>query len=495
MMKTNDLKQNVPISSSPVTTAEHRESDLHKQMVQDIFKAIAEKRFVEITPRLSGNGDIIYPQLSHLAGVEGSHPTEILEELCQQRILTKEPANLSFECPTCRKEITVQSLVCPNCGGTELMSGTVAQHLRCLHFDFESNFDQSAGETRCPKCSKKVSAQDSDYVKLGIFFKCVSCGEFTTRAKRLYSCPECQQVFETTKEPPIEAYKYVVNHDIDLMDLNSFDPSSLIRELENVGLEARINASVRSKRGGEHSFTLLVKNSANAIESRGKVADSLVAVDVIVENPQVGPSGVYALFAKAIDCEISHRVLVAIPGVSEKTKALAHGYNILVIESRNTVLAAVPLRDCLRGILEKGNVAPGKILRVGKRNTRRRSSIDIMSDILSIVSLPSSQSEIIGCANLSFEQCRKYLAILERMGLLGRYLEDAVRLRFVITERGREYLAGLSGEFGRIAEGDRSIWGAKRRTENSFLEGNELSKTRKLELESTAKPDSAKAFA
>ena len=67
-------------------------------------------------------------------------------------------------------------------------------------------------------------------------------------------------------------------------------------------------------------------------------------------------------------------------------------------------------------------------------------------------------------------QCQKYVPLLEKLGLVRRYLEDGFRIRYVITEKGREYLSSISGEFGKIAEGGRSIWPTKRKSAGKVLQ-------------------------
>jgi predicted transcriptional regulator/ABC-type transporter Mla MlaB component len=456
ILRSSDLKRGERIA--PAASKDHR-NGRSKSELRNVFKAIVESGVAEFAPSLSDGGDIIYPMMNKLTGVGTSQAGEVLEELCQKKVLTKVPASLSCRCPACSTEIAIQTLVCPNCSGTELVSGTALQHLTCLHFDFEWNFSRGTeGEKFCPKCDRKLEKMGIDYLKQGTFFKCSTCGEFTARAKRLFSCPSCQRVFETTKEPPIEAYKYIVKNGA---SLSALDLSALIGELKNSGLEATENATIRGKSGTEHSFTLVVKDSAGTSKDR---ANLLVAVDII-DMAGADTTAVLLLFAKSMDCDARRRILVTIPGVSEQTKALAQSYQISVLESPDTSRASELLFERVCAIF-----GVGKTSQKGKRTAGRRGSMDIISDILSIVSAPSGKSEIISCANLSFEQCQKYLAILERMGLLRRYLEDAVRVKYMITERGREYMRNISGEFGRIAEGDRSVWDARRQNMNETNE-------------------------
>jgi predicted transcriptional regulator len=94
--------------------------------------------------------------------------------------------------------------------------------------------------------------------------------------------------------------------------------------------------------------------------------------------------------------------------------------------------------------------------------SKRRNAFDILTDILTVSSHPSSKSKIMASANLNHKQCQKYLHALERMGLLNKLLEDGVQQKFVITEKGREYHSRMVEVFGWIADGDRSVWITRR---------------------------------
>ena len=91
-----------------------------------------------------------------------------------------------------------------------------------------------------------------------------------------------------------------------------------------------------------------------------------------------------------------------------------------------------------------------------------------MTDILSVVSMPTTKWEIMARANLSFDQCQKYLPALRRLGLVSEFY-DARSHRFAITEKGREYYANMAGAYGRIDAGDVSIWSTRRHLQNPLI--------------------------
>ena len=453
------------------------EPQLSRKQVLVLLKNLEERKIDRIRPHLTANGALVYVDVAEFTGIDASKISEILESLAQEGILTKEPASPLFNCPSCNSTIAVQSLVCPNCRGTGLVSGTALQHLPCLNFDFESRFEHRDGFTFCPKCDRKLLNLGLDYLRPGTFFKCVACGEFTARALRLYTCSSCQKIFETTKEAAIQAYDYKINEEKkkELVAKYLFDVSldPMFDALKRSCLEIRKSNVLKGKSGVEHSFTV-VANYQNV-----EVGHKVVVIDVVSNPVRVDTTAVLSLFAKTLDCKVKDRILIAIPELEDDARVLARNYNITYIEAKqnsiNELAEKLQIMFGPREIQQGGplSVSQDKYIRrpnrsmkdVKRQLIRKRSSLDIMADILTVVGAPSSKTEVMACANLSYEQCQKYMPALEKLGLIREYFEDGVHSRFVSTEKGREYLSSMSAEYGRIAEGDKSVWSTRRRVE------------------------------
>ena len=88
----------------------------------------------------------------------------------------------------------------------------------------------------------------------------------------------------------------------------------------------------------------------------------------------------------------------------------------------------------------------------------RRGTFDIMTDILRVATIPCSEAEILSSANLSFAQFRRYKSILEGFGYLYEVVADGKHIEYWLTSKGKEYLDSVSSEFGRIPDGERSVW-------------------------------------
>ena len=161
--------------------------------------------------------------------------------------------------------------------------------------------------------------------------------------------------------------------------------------------------------------------------------------------------------------------MIAIPKLSNQARILAKSYNMQFVEAENLNLASILLQGILELLMQRKKELISRS-RTRNSNLSKRNSIDIMTDILTITAYPSSKSEIMSRANLSYEQCQNYLPILERLGLVVKNIEDGVHIKFTITEKGREYLTQLSDQFGRIAKGDEAKLECRGRIESPRIE-------------------------
>ena len=88
----------------------------------------------------------------------------------------------------------------------------------------------------------------------------------------------------------------------------------------------------------------------------------------------------------------------------------------------------------------------------------RRNTLDVMADILRIATKPSTKTQILYAANLSYTQLQKYMTMLRDFGMVSDVVDKGGNDKFVITERGKQFLLDLPSRYGRIAPGEHSIW-------------------------------------
>ena len=81
-----------------------------------------------------------------------------------------------------------------------------------------------------------------------------------------------------------------------------------------------------------------------------------------------------------------------------------------------------------------------------------------MADILRITTKPSTKTQILYSANLSYTQLQKYILTLREFGMVSELVEKGGNDKLVITARGQQFLTDLPRRFGRIAPGEHSVW-------------------------------------
>ncbi len=81
-----------------------------------------------------------------------------------------------------------------------------------------------------------------------------------------------------------------------------------------------------------------------------------------------------------------------------------------------------------------------------------------MADILRIASKPSTKTQILYAANLSYTQLQKYIAMLRDFGMISELVQKEGKDKLVITDRGKQFLTDLPTRFGTVAPGQHSVW-------------------------------------
>ena len=390
-----------------------------------------------------------------------SVPTRREEEAMGGRARAKNP------CPHCGSEDTVASRTCLNCGRPQVVSGKALLHLVCHYLNFESEFRFSlAGRPVCPNCSRDLETKDSDFLSLGVLYYCQSCEAFEARAKIVCTCRRCLKTHENSsnlmpKDPSNEPAT------------SGFGKKAALTPVFAgvSGWSLHPFAELLGKSGIKNSFSAVAMRSTLPYQSaaaRGK----LVVIDIVQEDLPIESPCVHSFFARALDCGVKHRIMIAIPKLDVSAKKLAESYGICLIEAPDILIAGDMIQTTLDKVLPppalKANLSLEDELGAGgfqrrKLKSGKRSSVDIITDILKVALNPVSKSEIMACANMSYEQCQRYLPRLEKVDFVRKYLEDGVHARFQTTEKGREYISNIFGEFGTILDGERSVWSSKRR--------------------------------
>jgi predicted transcriptional regulator len=92
-------------------------------------------------------------------------------------------------------------------------------------------------------------------------------------------------------------------------------------------------------------------------------------------------------------------------------------------------------------VLSGGHYAPGAGTKV--RVGRRRSSIQIIADMLRVGENGAGKTEIMYTANMSYSQIQRYLDYLVGQGFIGRVDMDNTLVAYRVTDSGFKLLKAI----------------------------------------------------
>jgi len=363
---------------------------------------------------------------------------------------------------------------CLNCGEPGVSPEKTVLHLVCHYLNFETKFHTSfSSRLVCPQCNRALSESNSDYVALGTLYYCRNCEAFEAKANIVSSCKRCLKVHEHQSSEMVSYGPQSEGHSTPKIGNRASLTSLFGKELNIAGWNLLSPVELLGRSGIRNTFSLVAYRSKLPVEKEEK--RKLVVFDFLTDDYPIESRHVHSFFARALDCGVKHRIMIVIPKLDESAKKLADSYGMSVIEAPDALLAAdmipsaldklLPLPSLIRAAdFSQGDSLDGSDPRRSRSRSSKRSSVDIIADILKVALNPVSKSEIMACANMSYEQCQKYLPRLEKVDLVRKYLEDGVHARYQTTEKGREYVSNLFGEFGTIMNGEKSVWSSKRGT-------------------------------
>lgn len=289
---------------------------LNRSDVQALLKAFIDGSLTVLKPVLSQTGDFTYPEAEKIMGSSSRVVREILEALSEESVLLEEPFTLAVVCPYCGDNRLVIELACPRCDSTKLKVGATIEHLECGYIGFEEDVENMV----CPKCGKRMRALGIDYRKPGVMYRCTSCKEFVGDPKRKYTCLKEKHVFYEDDSVSKEVCSYRLNPSKkDFVGKWVMDLNPVAEVLRAKGLTVKAPARIRGRSGVEHTFTLLAS---------GNDGVDTVIIDVLVSDKPIDDSALSLIF-KALDIDASKRIMVFIPGLTEKARALFDYYRVL----------------------------------------------------------------------------------------------------------------------------------------------------------------------
>ncbi|MEM2088820.1 MAG: hypothetical protein QXF52_09170 [Thermoproteota archaeon] len=289
---------------------------LNRSDVQALLKALSDGSLTVLRPELNLNGGFVYPDAERIMGSSQRLIKEVLETLAEENILSGELSMVATVCPYCGDNRFTVELTCPHCGSARMRMGVTIEHLECGYIGFE----EEVRDMICPKCRKRMRALGIDYRKPGVLYRCLSCKEFTGEPRRKYTCLSENHVFYEDEGVSRELYSYRLNPEKkDFIGRWVMDLTPVAVALRAKGWRVEAPARIIGKSGVEHTFSL------SAFRDDGNVE---VLTDILVNDRPIDDSALSLIF-KALDVDAAKRIMVFIPELTVKARALFDYYRVL----------------------------------------------------------------------------------------------------------------------------------------------------------------------
>lgn len=313
------------ISSQPLTSKDK------------LALTVAYQRDSGFVPRPDVELGCRYPEAETLFGFSRVDAADNLHSLWEGGYLRRELHSSIMKCPSCDGYKLIFMLQCPYCNSLKLTRGNSVKHYPCGHIDFEDRFEK-ADELFCPSCSGKLEKLGLDYMRIGVWYKCLTCEKAFGEPKEKLYCPQCDRNHEREDLVLQPIFTFTINEtrvadillDIDLERLKTTLSSKWSMVIPG-------NAVGRS--GIEHTFSI-------GLTSKGALGKK-VFIDIEQAAGSVDSYAVMRFFAKLTDVESDLGLLASIPRFSDEARRLAETYGVKTFEGNSFTDVMNEIKNCL----------------------------------------------------------------------------------------------------------------------------------------------------
>jgi hypothetical protein len=259
-----------------------------------------------------------------------THETVLLFDSLTKAGIFKKSAFASYlTCPECQSPNLRSAIGCPECGSDTIDRGRILEHFFCGHVGLESEYMED-GKYVCPKCKKEVKFLGTDYMSVGVKYRCKKCSQIFMEPASMQICLKCQNFFFTSEAKENTAYSYMLAKEQKLrLEFDFGLKKKLVNFLRTRAYVITENDTVsgKSKSGEYHTFDLLARRYDGLL-------NYTVCIDTIIDpdNNEIGLDEVFKFDSKAYDLGLHDKILIAVPGVSEKAAKFARQQRITLYQ-------------------------------------------------------------------------------------------------------------------------------------------------------------------
>jgi hypothetical protein len=304
---------------------------------------VVYQRKLVFAPILNTEFGYRYPEAETTFRVSQREAIGKLNSLSKRGYLIGELCATILKCPKCDNYKLVLRLQCPYCSSFKLTKGSSIKHYPCGHVNFEEAFRRGE-ELFCPNCGKKLEKLGSDYMRAGVWYRCLDCKRNFGEPKELLYCPKCDEDFEREELVLEPLYSFSVDEAKIRDVLLDIDLGRLEEALINNWI-VEIPAKVMGESGIEHTCSV-------ALTRRGALGNKLF-IDIEYAADFIDVYAVMHFFAKIMDIKAGPCILIGMPRFSEDSKKLADVYKIRTIEGSKFSEIVEEIQDYLEVMMEE----------------------------------------------------------------------------------------------------------------------------------------------
>jgi len=311
--------------------------------IQGLLRDLKEGRVEAIDPVIDVNSGVEYPSLIKFFG---SHEDAeaALQLLSEIGVLVGDVVDNIAVCPHCQSHRLLLKNRCPSCGSSKLVRGSMIEHLSCGHIDFRDRFEAEEG-LLCPKCRKPLGSLGADYRIYSFLYRCIDCGSFFTDPRIEFSCDKGHKFDE--REIDIQSIKaYRLNPEKkNLLDKFTLNLEEAFKPILADRWRLEAPAKVKGASGAEHEFSFALWNNRDGKDG----GPPEVVGSIHISSQAATATDVLALWAKAVDAGVKHKVLATFSGKDEYAEMLAENYDVKIVSGRDSA----EIHEGLRKLMEK----------------------------------------------------------------------------------------------------------------------------------------------
>lgn len=273
---------------------------------------------------------------------ETKRSRQVLDSLVRKGLLRADLTDKLIVCSKCGSANVRVKKLCPECMSLRLHKEGLIEHFACGAVDKQTAFETGNGDLVCPKCKAKLQLIGADYRMLPPAYSCMSCNSRNNEPLLVSKCSDCGATVELSEEPEIFLYKYMVNSEMPIQEMQQIKPiEACTKFFRSLGYTVVTPAFVSGKSGTRHLFDILILGRVGWVEPHPSVTTSTqrkdngnTVIQLLISSKPTDVEEITRVYGMINDIECDSIIFV-IPGLTDNARNYAAAYNMKISEGKN----------------------------------------------------------------------------------------------------------------------------------------------------------------